>query len=99
MEYFVHVLPNLSEGRGDLYTSGRYIQVDGPADIQIFTFTLQPQSIRLFKFYIVQISQNSIIFLYIGSSIFIESLTQIYQYIIIMSFPPLCLQQITAIEL
>lgn len=97
MEYFVHVLPNLSEGRGDLYTSGRYIQVDGPADIQIFTFTLQPQSIRLSKFYIVQISQNSII--YIGSSIFIESLTQIYQYIIIISFPPLCLQQITAIEL
>lgn len=97
MEYFVHVLPNLSEGRGDLYTSGRYIQVDGPADIQIFTFTLQPQSIRLSKFYIVQISQNSII--YIGSSIFIESLTQIYQYIIIICFPPLCLQQITAIEL
>lgn len=62
MEYFVHVLPNLYEGRGDLYTSGRYIQVDGPADIQIFTFTLQPQSIRLSKFYIVQISQNSIIF-------------------------------------
>lgn len=84
MEYFVHVLPNLSEGRGDLYTSGRYIQVDGPADIQIFTFTLQPQSIRLSKFYIVQISQNSIIFLYIGS--------QIYQYIIIICFPPLCLQ-------
>lgn len=80
MEYFVHVLPNLSEGRGDLYTSGRYIQVDGPADIQIFTFTRQPQSIRLTKFYIqfVQISQNSIIFLYIGSSIFIVSLTQIY---------------------
>lgn len=62
---------------GEIYT-GRYIQVDGPADIQIFTFTRQPQSIRLSKFYIVQISQNSIIFLYTGSTIFIVSLTQIY---------------------
>lgn len=28
----------------EIYT-GRYIQVDGPAEIHIFTFTRQPQSI------------------------------------------------------